>query len=53
MSSATFIWQLSKREQLGYYKRIKDYLVNEDVYSYENLCNAMNTKIVDLPYEVM
>lgn len=53
MPKAIFIWELPKRERLKYYKRIKDYLVNEDAYSYANLVEAMNGKIVDLPYEVM
>ena len=43
-----FIWQLPKNEQLAFYKRIKEVLIKEGVYTLENLENAMNSKIKDL-----
>lgn len=43
-----FICQLPKIEQLNYYKRIKKALIEEDSYSFENLKEAMSSKVKDL-----
>ena len=43
-----FICQLPKGEQLWWYKSIKAKLISEEVYSYENLRNAMESKIADI-----
>lgn len=43
-----FICQLSKEKQLEYYKRIKKTLLENEVYSYENLAEAMSSKVNDV-----
>ncbi len=43
-----FICQLPKKEKLEYYKRIKKALLENEVFSYENLVEAMNSKVKDL-----
>ena len=53
MPKAIYIWELPKTEQLKYYKAIKNYLVSENEYSYENLVECMSDKIVALPYELI
>ena len=43
-----FIYQLSRGEKFAYYKRIKAALIDEGVYTFENLETAMNSKIQDI-----
>lgn len=43
-----FIWQLSKAEQLKYYKAIKETLIKSGSFSYENLKECMSEKVKDL-----
>ena len=52
MTKALFIWQLSAREKLSYYRKIKAYLIAKKNFTYERLVDAMSNKIVDLPYEL-
>ena len=47
-----FICQLPKEKQLKAYKAIKACLIYEDVYTIENLQEAMSNQIVNLPYKV-
>jgi len=53
VSKAMFLSQLPIRERLNYYKKIKNYLISENAFSYENLVECMSEKIVDLPYELI
>lgn len=48
----TFVCQLPKIKQFVLYKTIKRQLLELDLFSYENLLRAMNSKVNDLPYEV-
>lgn len=43
-----FIRQLSISEKYIYYKRIKRVLIDNNVFSYEALKNAMDNKIKDI-----
>lgn len=43
-----FICQLSKTERFWYYKAIKRTLLANDCYTFENLAEAMNSKVKDL-----
>lgn len=43
-----FICQLPKRERLYWYREIKKSLIQDGTYSYANLKNVMENKIVDL-----
>lgn len=43
-----FICQLPKRERLYWYREIKKILMQDGLYTYENLKNAMENKIVDI-----
>lgn len=45
---ATHIRQLSKQEQLSYYKRIKATLIAWEALTVENIINAMDCKINDI-----
>lgn len=45
---ATYICQLAKEEKLRWYKAIKNALVREGAFSYENIRNAMESKIADI-----
>lgn len=45
---ALFICELSKKEQFEYYKKIKSALIENGVFDFENLENAMNSKIRDI-----
>lgn len=47
-----YVCQLSKAKQLTLYKAIKAQLIELGVFSYENISNAMNSKVSDLPYEI-
>lgn len=43
-----YIWQLSKSDIFRIYKAIKKCLIDLDVFSYDNLINALNSRLVDL-----
>lgn len=43
-----YICQLSQKEQFELYKQIKNTLIQEDAFTFENLSNAMNSKVSDI-----
>lgn len=48
MSKKLFIWEYDKKDRLLFYKAIKRRLLEYDLYSFENLENAMNNKVKDV-----
>ena len=43
-----YIFQLNKLEKFQAYKRIKQALIKSDLFNYEDLVNALNSKLDDL-----
>lgn len=48
---AIYVRQLSNREMLKIYQKVKSVLINQGVFSYEAIEDALDSKICDLEFQ--